>query len=134
MGDRKTPVRVGTGIVALNFTLNLTLIWFLAERGLAVATSVAAIVQAFLLITIFSRRGRPIEYAAIGRTVLCAVVGSVLMWWIGSSLLGQLPHEPILTWKFLRVAIPVAASVAVYVGVFAAARGPELGWVLKGKV
>ena len=134
LGDRKTPVRIGVGIVALNLALNLTLIWYLAERGLAIATSIAAIVQAIILVAIFSRRGRPIEYANIGRTVLCAAVGSVLMWWIGSSLLGQLPHEPTLTWKFLRVAIPVAASMAVYLGVFAAARGPELGWVFKGKV
>ena len=133
LGDRKTPVRVGAGIVALNLTLNLILIWYLAERGLAVATSIAAMVQAFVLVGLFSRRGQTIEYAAVGWTVLRAIVGSVLMWAVGTFSLEHLAHEPTLASKLLRVAVPVGASVAVYLGVFVAGRGPELGWVLRGR-
>ena len=33
--DTKTPVKVGASMVALNLCLNLTLIWFLREAGLA---------------------------------------------------------------------------------------------------
>ena len=133
LGDRKTPVRVGTGIVGLNLTLNLILIWFIAERGLAIATSVAATVQALILIGLFSRRGQMIEYGNLGRTVFRAAVGSVLMWLAGSFLLEQLAHEPTLTARAIRVVVPVGVSVAIYLGVFWLSRGPELSWVLRGK-
>ena len=40
--DTKTPVKVGAGMVGLNLVLNLTLIWFLREGGLALATAISA--------------------------------------------------------------------------------------------
>jgi len=133
LGDRSTPVRVGACVVGLNFTLNLLLVWFVAEQGLAFATSISATVQSLLLILLFSRRGWMIEYASIGGTIIRAVLGSALMWFAGNYVLEQLAHEPTLTSRFLRVTLPIVASAAVYLGVFGIARGPELSWVLRGK-
>lgn len=133
LGDRSTPVRVGACIVGLNFTLNLILVWFLAEQGLAFATSIAASVQAVVLIAVFSRRGLSLDYWNIGRTVLLAVIGSLLMWLAGELCLEYLAPEPAFVWRAVRVLLPVGVSAAVYMGLFALARGSELSWVLRGR-
>ena len=66
--------RLAVWMVGLNLVLNLTLIWPLAEAGLAVSTSVAAAVQVFVLMAIFSRRHAPLGWrplaATAARTVL----------------------------------------------------------------
>jgi putative peptidoglycan lipid II flippase len=63
VGNRTAPVRLGLVAVAVNLALNLTLIWPLAELGLAVSTAAAAVLQVALLTITFSR--------AVGR----------LAWW-----------------------------------------------------
>ena len=67
VNDFRTPVRVAAWMVGLNLVLNLTLIWPMAEAGLAVSTSVAAAVQVFVLVAIFSRRQAPLGLATAGR-------------------------------------------------------------------
>jgi putative peptidoglycan lipid II flippase len=69
VGDRTTPAKLGLVAVGLNFTLNLTLIWPLAEIGLAVSTAIAAGVQVVLLATTFSRTA--------SRLAWCALAGSL---------------------------------------------------------
>lgn len=48
-GDYRTPVRTATAAVGLNLALNLTLVWPLAEVGLALATALAAAAQCLIL-------------------------------------------------------------------------------------
>ncbi len=48
-GNSLTPMKVGVSVVALNLALNLTLIWFLREAGLAWSTSICAFVQVIAL-------------------------------------------------------------------------------------
>ena len=78
LSDRATPVRVGMATVGLNLVLNLTLVWPLAEAGLAAATSVAAAVQVAWLVALFSRRHARLEWlelaGGIGRTCLLTAV------------------------------------------------------------
>ena len=47
--DTKTPVKIGVIAMALNMVFNLILIWPLAHAGLALATSLSAFVNAYLL-------------------------------------------------------------------------------------
>ena len=49
LGDRATPVKIGLLAVAFDLTLNLSLIWPLAERGLAVSTALSAVIQLIVL-------------------------------------------------------------------------------------
>ena len=43
-------------MVALDLTLGLTLIWPMAESGLALSTAISAVVQLFLLMWLFARK------------------------------------------------------------------------------
>lgn len=48
-GDTVTPMRVAISMVAANLTLNLILIWFLREAGLALSTGICAMLQALIV-------------------------------------------------------------------------------------
>src|SRR5690606_10723344 len=55
VGNRTAPVRIAVAAVALNLVLSLTLMWSLAERGMAVSTATTAGVQMIALLAVFSR-------------------------------------------------------------------------------
>jgi putative peptidoglycan lipid II flippase len=55
--DTTTPVRVAVASMVVNLVLNLALIWSLAQVGLALATALAAWVNAASLYLILRRRG-----------------------------------------------------------------------------
>ncbi|MBL8887876.1 MAG: murein biosynthesis integral membrane protein MurJ [Phycisphaerales bacterium] len=48
-GDTVTPMRVAVAMVGANFTLNLVLIWFLREAGLALSTGICSVAQALIV-------------------------------------------------------------------------------------
>ncbi|MGR3318646.1 MAG: murein biosynthesis integral membrane protein MurJ, partial [Candidatus Anammoxibacter sp.] len=56
MKDTKTPMKVGVCMVGANLILNLSLIWFLHVQGLALATSISAILQFIILFIILKHR------------------------------------------------------------------------------
>jgi len=55
-GDTRTPALVAVGVLALNLALNLTLLWWLREAGLAWATAIAAGAQTLALGLLLGRR------------------------------------------------------------------------------
>lgn len=88
--DTRTPVRVGMVAVAVNVGLNLALIGPLAHVGLALATSVAGVVNAALLLRGLLRTGRYRPGAGwatlIGAILLASVLMSALLGWITPTL------------------------------------------------
>ena len=56
LSDRLTPMKVAVAMVLLNFSLNITLVWFLREGGIALATTLSAIAQSAVLLFILRRR------------------------------------------------------------------------------
>jgi putative peptidoglycan lipid II flippase len=126
LGDRLTPVKIGAGVVALNFSLNLILIWPLAEAGLAVATSVAGMVQATLLVGGLSRRGTALGWPLVAATALRTVAATAVMTAAGLAALAAIEPGPGLIGKLARVAVPLGASVAVYFAAHALLGGRDL--------
>ena len=117
VGDRVTPLRMSLAAVAFNLTLDLTLVWLLAEAGLAAATALAAVVQVAGLAVLFSRGHVGLDWRRIGITVFRALVAAAAMMVAGEIVLHYLPIEA-GTWNALvRVVGPIVVSVAVYVGV-----------------
>jgi len=134
LNDYGTPVRIGAWMVGLNLVLNLTLIWTLAEGGLAISTTVAAVVQLLLLVVIFSRRRAPLGWnslaATAGRTIFAtAVMGAVVY-----LTLPRMPEGDRLASQLLRVGVPLAAGMVSYCGAYLLLGGRELGMLVHGRI
>ncbi len=115
--DTSTPVKVGASMVILNLTLNLSLIWFLREGGLALATAISAMVQTTTLFIILKRRlhikGFKGMSASAGKTVLASAVMALVC----IATLNLLPeHHGNLTIKAARLFVPLSAAVVAFLG------------------
>lgn len=79
VGDTWTPVRVGLWLIALDLALNLTLIWPLAELGLALSTALSAAIQAIWLAKGLERRSVAIDWRALGGSVAKTLLAASVM-------------------------------------------------------
>jgi putative peptidoglycan lipid II flippase len=135
LGDYGTPARMAGWAVALNLSLNLSLIWTpLAEGGLAVATSISAGVQVLVLMLIFSRRKGTLGWQALAATALRTLLASGLMAAAGWAALAIVPPGDGLTRELTQVLLPLGVSLAVYCGGYWLLRGRELGILFRGVV
>ncbi|XAM01300.1 murein biosynthesis integral membrane protein MurJ [Phycisphaeraceae bacterium D3-23] len=130
--DATTPLKVSVGMVALNLTLNLTLIWPLGAAGLAWSTAVSAVAQAGLLLLLIRRRvDRPIDASVLkswGRTALAsAVMAAALwpaLWWFDPATLSR-------TGSALLLAGMTLGGAGVVLAIAKLAGAEELGWVFR---
>ena len=132
LSDRATPVRIGLLAVGLNLTLNLVLIWPLAEAGLAVATSVSAAAQASVLALLFSRRKGPLDWPVLGATAVRTALSTLLMAAACCAALALLPPADSLVNELARVFLPLVAGVVVFVATYWMLKGHELRILLSG--
>ena len=82
MEEIRTPLRVAILAAGTNFVLNLVLVWPLApmgERGLAVATVLAAVLKVVLLTWLLSKRALPLAWRDIGGSALRIVAATAVM-------------------------------------------------------
>ncbi len=116
VGDRRSPLTMSLVGMAINLSLDVTLIWFMGGGGLALATAVSSIVQCCLVLWLFEQRvgrldrrglirsGAQITVATLAMTVACLLVAFVF------------PSGHTWSQRLLSVAAPMAASLAVYFG------------------
>lgn len=88
--DMKTPVKIAVVAVSANVLFSLILMFPLGHTGLALATTISAIVNAGLLLRGLLRQGvyRPPTgwYALLGRSLgACLVMGLVVWWGCGKT-------------------------------------------------
>ena len=133
LGDQMTPVRVGACAVGLNLTLNLALVWPLAEAGLAVATAVSASVQVLVLAAIFSRRRSGMNWRALAGTVVRTVPATLLMFVAGQAVLNLIGPTAHLSNELARVFFPLLVSMAVYLSVYWLLGGREIPMLAPGR-
>lgn len=95
--DTKTPVRIGLIALAVNFVLSVALAWYLTSRdyegnhaGLALATSIAALLNAWLLYRGLRKDDVVRHSAGWAKLALQALVANVLMAIVLSQLLRPL--------------------------------------------
>jgi putative peptidoglycan lipid II flippase len=95
LGDTRTPLKVALSMIALNLALNLTLIWFLKEGGIALSTTIAAACQFVILLAILRKRIGAFGADGIASHVLKGILATALMlaacW--GASILLTLMFE-----------------------------------------
>ena len=120
--EMRIPVRIAVVAMVANVVLNFVLVGPLAHAGLALASSLAAWLNAALLLKGLRKAGiyrpRPGWTRFLVRTGLAAVVLALALLWL-SGLAGDW-----MTWTALdravRLAALVAAGVAIWFGVLAA--------------
>jgi putative peptidoglycan lipid II flippase len=114
MGERQAAMKVGMRIVALDLLLNVTLIWPLAERGLAWSTAITAVVHVGMLVWLLQKRVGALQWGLLIRTSGKVIAGTAAM--SGACLLTirLIPQFPGLQGEILAVAAPVLAGIAVY--------------------
>ena len=134
LGDSTTPVKVSIWMVALNFTLNMILIWTpLGVGGLALSTAIAAIVQIIIMTRIMHKRMGIIMDRETRASFARTIAASAAM--AGVAGLASLAFSGHDTWLWSVAATLVLAGLGM-VTYMAAARllkMPELGWAIRGK-
>lgn len=134
-GDTRTPMKVSIAAMLLNLTLNLTLIWWLREAGMAWATSTAAMAQCAALSVLARRRliGGPLLDAPARRAVAKIVLASGAMGLAAWAAMAATPKPAASgAWvgQVTTLCIACAAGVAAYVGLALAMRVHELRWLV----
>ncbi|MBU1035163.1 polysaccharide biosynthesis C-terminal domain-containing protein, partial [bacterium] len=77
--DTKTPVKIGIYIVLINIALDLILIRYLAHSGLALATSVAAIINLIILLKVLQDKIGDIELKSQASFLIKIIISSICL-------------------------------------------------------
>ena len=116
--DTRTPVKAGVAALVANLVLNLILVWPLQHVGLALATSIAAFVNAGILLVILLRRGDYRPEPGWGRfavRLLLATLGmGIALAWLKSP--PEIWLERSLWQRVWHLSLLVSAGVVVYGG------------------
>ena len=120
LGDSRTPVTISFVTVLANAALNAGLVQVMGYRGLALGTSIAALLNASLLLVMLRRRldgigGRAIADALLRIGVAAAMMG-VAAAGADAFLRMQLPSE-----RLIPQIVRLGASIGVALAVLAAA-------------
>lgn len=128
--DATTPLKVGLCMVALNLTLNLTLIWPLGAAGLAWSTAVSAMLQVAILVLLIRRRvPGPVDRTVVRSWVRTALASGVMagvlwpvLWWLDPAGQSRGASAALLLGA-------TAAGAAIVLAVAKVAGAEELQWL-----
>jgi putative peptidoglycan lipid II flippase len=134
-GDTRTPMKISILSMLVNLTLNLTLIWWLREAGMAWATGTAAMAQCVVLTVLARRRLTdgpvidPHTRAAFGKVIAASVLMAVAVWLTRTVMPGA------STWTGQAVTLIASCSVGIgaYLMLSLAMRVHELRWLVSRK-
>ena len=88
--DARTPMVISLLSIAINFALNWSLVGVLRERGLALSTSVVALLNFTLLYVIIARRIDGIEgrrtAAAVVKILFASSIMGLVCWFVSSAM------------------------------------------------
>lgn len=130
-GDRLTPMYVGLGALLLNLALNVSLIWPLGGRGLAIATALVAAIQCLATAWLLQRRVGSLRWSEIGatftKTAIAAGAMAVVCWLLLQALATADGYG--LTSRGIKLILPLAVGTVTFLVVAWLVRLPE-PWLL----
>ncbi|HOX37653.1 MAG TPA: murein biosynthesis integral membrane protein MurJ [Candidatus Brocadiia bacterium] len=133
LGDVMTPVKTSATVVVLNLALNLSLVWFMREAGLSLATSLCATIQAVILYYVLSKRLPKGDNGPMLRCMLTTVTATAAMSVAVLLCMRLMPgidpeqgKAAVFFLKCVRVGVPCCAGGAVYFLVAFLLRSAEL--------
>lgn len=132
MGDSTTPVRVSLMMVAANLTLNVILIWWLGEAGLAVSTSVCSMLQVVLLLRGLNRLNDEVMQSSLAAG-LGRIAGTTIVMAGGLVATRALLPTGTSRWSgsLLELTVFTLVGLAVYLGAARVFRLDELQWLIR---
>ncbi len=114
--DMRTPVRIAVIAMLTNIALNIALIWPLAHAGIALATSLAAIVNTGFLFYFLRTRGfyKPREgwFGFAARLLIANVVIGIWLWF-GAGEIQTWIDSPAI-WRITHLGFLLGSSVVIY--------------------
>lgn len=130
--DAMTPVKIAMGCVALNFLLNITLIWTpLGTAGLAWSTAVCAVIQVcFLLVCIRKHVSIAVDREVL-RSWLYTLFLTIFMGG-GVAFTMQWIWDPNASWLHSSIVLGISVFVGIFTMVIGSIvlRRPELFWAI----
>jgi putative peptidoglycan lipid II flippase len=137
--DTKTPVKIAGMAVGANILLSLILMPFLQHAGLALAASLASILNLSLLIWQFQRRLGRVDWQHIlrshSRVVIASAAMGVVCGWVADQ--GVWIMEGYWTHKTFLLAGGILGGMAVYFGAHLLMKSEEIYFLwktVKGKI
>ncbi len=130
LGRSRIPVMVSVGSVAVNIALNVTLVRLLGFRGLALGTSITAILNASLQLFLLRREIRGLEGSRIAASFARVMIASAVMgvttaasYWQLSALM----PGAALTTQLLRLLTTIMIALMTLVAMAQILKIPEYG-------
>jgi putative peptidoglycan lipid II flippase len=115
MQDSKMPARSALVAVCVNIVLNLTLIWFMGTKGLALSTALCSYLQVVILVLALRRRFGSSILDGMLTTLIKTLTATIIMWMAGQCLLYLCRNLPDSTgYNVLRLAVVVPTTAAIY--------------------
>jgi putative peptidoglycan lipid II flippase len=114
LGQNRTPVIVSAAAVALNIAASLTLVRLLGYRGLALATSIAALFNASTLLVLLRRRLGGLDEArmlsSLGRVAVASIVMGATVVMVDRATNALLPGDRLVA-QIVRLVITIGCSL-----------------------
>jgi putative peptidoglycan lipid II flippase len=129
-----TPALIASLMVVVNVVMNLTLVWFMQESGLAAATATCAALQVVVLFVVLGRAVRLEGTASLGASVLKSAVAAGCMAGACIGLDRALPAagpEVAFAGQAARLAGLMLAGALTYVAASAVLGNEEMRAVLR---
>jgi putative peptidoglycan lipid II flippase len=124
--DSKMPARTAVITVLVNIILNLTLIWFMATTGLALATAICSYLQVAILMSVLGKRFDGFDYRSLAITATKSTFATAVMYMIGIIILKSIQSWPdSLKFNAIRIFATVTACALAYI---------LAAWILRVKV
>lgn len=114
--DLKTPVRIGVVAMVANTVLNCILIWPLAHAGIALSTSLAALVNTGFLFYYLRKRGlyNPRDgWRSFALRLLTANLILTIWLWVGAGDINTWLAAS-AAWRFIHLSILLVSAVVIY--------------------
>ena len=125
--DMKTPLWASAVAMASNIALNIILMFPLRLGGLALATSISAVINMFILIFRLRRRIGGIEGKEILNSLFKIIPITAIMMLLCHMLMGIFANE------FLAVLIPIAVGATFFIGASFLLKLEEVGVMVRRK-
>jgi putative peptidoglycan lipid II flippase len=129
LGDQATPLKAGAISMLANLALNLALIWPMAEAGLALSTSLSAMLQVGLLLRRFSQHGGYLGWSEMGRTAAVTLAATACMLLAGYGAMACVGQSLGRFEALARVAAALVAGSAAFLAASRALHAEELQYL-----